>query len=119
MVRRCAESDEIGVEMSESDDVEANPGLTAVFYRASANGAAAAAKKVAALSAQADCSAVTPYERVLVGMALGYEERDIAYHLMAEGALFSAGLFIRAREALGKGGAGEVGTPAAEPRTPR
>ena len=42
MVRRCAESDEIGVEMSESDDVEANPGLTAVFYRASAGGAAAA-----------------------------------------------------------------------------
>ena len=119
MVRRCAESDEIGVEMSESDDVEANPGLTAVFYRASADGAAAAAKKVAALSAQADCSAVTPYERVLVGMALGYEERDIAYHLMAEGALFSAGLFIRAREALGKGGAGDVGTRAAEPRTPR
>ena len=119
MVRRCAESDEIGVEMSESDDVEANPGLTAVFYRASAGGAAAAAKKVAALSAQADCSAVTPYERVLVGMALGYEERDIAYHLMAEGALFSAGLFIRAREALGKGGAGDVGTRAAEPRTPR
>ena len=68
---------------------------------------------------RADCSAVTPYERVLVGMALGYEERDIAYHLMAEGALFSAGLFIRAREALGKGGAGDVGTRAAEPRTPR
>lgn len=118
MVRRCAESDEIGVEMSESDDVEANPGLTAVFYRKSAEGAAAAAKKVAKLGAQADCSAVTPYERVLVGMALGYNERDIAYHLMAEGAPFSAGLFIRAREVLGKGGAGGGGMmkmPATEP----
>ena len=38
----------------------------------------------------------------LVGMALGYDERDIAYHLDQLGSPFSASLFIRAREVLDK-----------------
>ena len=43
---------------------------------------------------------------VLVGMALGYDERDIAYHLQGLGSPFSAALFERAREVLeGKDGA--------------
>ena len=49
---------------------------------------------------------MTPYECVLVGMALGYDERDIAYHLQGLGSPFSAALFERAREVLeGKDGA--------------
>ena len=59
-----------------------------------------AAKKISELGAQADCPAVTPYERVLVGLALGYDERDVAYHLSRIGSPFSAALFIRAREVL-------------------
>ena len=48
---------------------------------------------------------MTPYECVLVGMALGYDERDIAYHLQGVGSPFSAALFERAREVLeGKDG---------------
>ena len=43
---------------------------------------------------------MTPYERVLVGLALGYDERDVAYHLSRIGSPFSAALFIRAREVL-------------------
>jgi hypothetical protein len=44
---------------------------------------------------------VTPYERVLVGMALGYSERDVAYHHKNEGGAFSAMYFARARRTLG------------------
>lgn len=49
-----------------------------------------------------DCPAVTPYERVLVGLALGYDERDVAYHLDQLGSPFSVALFERAREVLKK-----------------
>ena len=62
---------------------------------------ALAARVVAGLGAQADCPAVTPYERVLVGLALGYSERDVAYHHKNEGGAFSATYFARARKALG------------------
>lgn len=153
LLQRAAESQDIGIEMSVSDDVEGNPGITAVLYRkkpmgeaapaAAANADAAAdanadaaadkkkavssgvkaavttgagageeeeemdlnalaAKTIATFGAQADCPAVTPYERVLVGMALGYDERDIAYHLDQLGSPFSAALFMRAREVLKK-----------------
>ena len=62
---------------------------------------AKAAALVAKLGAQAECPAVTPYERVLVGVALGYDDRDIAYHLKQINSPFSAAFFDRAREALG------------------
>ena len=142
MIRACVEDEHIGVEMSESDDVEANPGLTAVFYRKTPKQGskgvppeessdesasftpgrrnasssrrfavtsrtnrvpdpAKAAALVAKLGAQAECPAVTPYERVLVGVALGYDDRDIAYHLKQINSPFSAAFFDRAREALG------------------
>jgi len=104
----------IKFEMSESDDVEAHAGISVVLYRAAEPGAGApsdararsvdpalAARTVAALGAQADCPAVTPYERVLVGMALGYSERDVAYHHKNEGGAFSAMYFARARRTLG------------------
>ena len=100
-----------------SDDVEAHAGISVVLYRAAETGAnqkvatnaerkrsvdpALAARTVAALGAQADCPAVTPYERVLVGMALGYSERDVAYHHKNEGGAFSAVYFARARRTLG------------------
>ena len=175
LIKRCVESREIASMISESDDVEWNPGLSVVFYNkngsakavaraeAEANAAAGggdakdeagggdakdeagggggggallglafakmtgapagkgsgkakgkkgaggltpgeanqlAAKKISELGAQADCPAVTPYERVLVGLALGYDERDVAYHLSRIGSPFSAALFIRAREVL-------------------
>ena len=126
LLRRAVESGVVGVAMSESDDVEGNPGLTAVLYskkdgqESAGDGEARKkrvrtwrakdcerwARKIAELGAQADCPAVTPYECVLVGMALGYDERDIAYHLQGLGSPFSAALFERAREVLeGKDGA--------------
>lgn len=126
LLRRAVESGVVGVAMSESDDVEGNPGLTAVLYskkdgqESAGDGEARKkrvrtwrakdcerwARKIAELGAQADCPAVTPYECVLVGLALGYDERDIAYHLQGLGWPFSAALFERAREVLeGKAGA--------------
>ena len=79
---------------------------------------ALAARTVAALGAQADCPAVTPYERVLVGMALGYSERDVAYHHKNEGGAFSATYFARARQALGIAesiGVADAGAPRVPP----
>jgi hypothetical protein len=108
MLKKCVEDPCINFEMSESDDVEAHAGISVVLYRAAETGAtkrsvdpALAARTVAALGAQADCPAVTPYERVLVGMALGYSERDVAYHHKNEGGAFSAMYFARARRTLG------------------
>jgi len=118
MLKRCVEDPRIDFLMSESDDVEAHAGISVVLYRAAETGAtsestlrdasrarrvdpALAARTVAALGAQADCPAVTPYERVLVGMALGYSERDVAYHHKNEGGAFSAMYFARARRTLG------------------
>ena len=111
MLKRCVEDPGIEFEMSESDDVEAHAGLSVALYRAAGAAApperaravdpALAARTIAALGAQADCPAVTPYERVLVGMALGYSERDVAYHHKNEGGAFSATYFARARKALG------------------
>jgi hypothetical protein len=108
MLKKCVEDPCISFEMSESDDVEAHAGISVVLYRAAETGAtkrsvdpALAARTVAALGAQADCPAVTPYERVLVGMALGYSERDVAYHHKNEGGAFSAMYFARARRTLG------------------
>ena len=120
LLRRAIESGEVGVAMSESDDVEGNPGLTAVLYSRKdgqesagdgearkkrvrtwrAKDCARWAHKIAELGAQADCPAVTPYECALVGMALGYDERDVAYHLQGLGWPFSAHVFERAREVL-------------------
>jgi len=120
LLRRAIESGEVGVAMSESDDVEGNPGLTAVLYSRKdgqesagdgearkkrvrtwrAKDCARWARKIAELGAQADCPAVTPYECALVGMALGYDERDVAYHLQGLGWPFSAHVFERAREVL-------------------
>ena len=96
MLKRCVEDPEIEFEMSVSDDVEAHAGISVALYRRDAPGAGAreraravdpalAARVVAGLGAQADCPAVTPYERVLVGLALGYSERDVAYHHKNEG----------------------------------
>ena len=108
LLKRCAENGDIGVEISVSDDVEGNPGITAVIYNKRAADPikkkrnVKAAVAISKLGAQADCPAVTPYERVLVGMALGYDERDIAYHLDQLGSPFSAALFMRAREVLAK-----------------
>lgn len=112
MLKRCVEDPEIEFEMSVSDDVEAHAGISVALYRRDAPGAGAreraravdpalAARVVAGLGAQADCPAVTPYERVLVGLALGYSERDVAYHHKNEGGAFSATYFARARKALG------------------
>ena len=129
MLRRCVEDEGIRFEMSESDDVEAHAGLSVALYRATgAEGTAPerarsvdpalAARTVAALGAQADCPAVTPYERVLVGMALGYSERDVAYHHKNEGGAFSATYFARARQALGIAesiGVADAGAPRVPP----
>ena len=117
MLKKCVEDPYINFEMSESDDVEAHAGISVVLYRAAETSAnqkvatnaerkrsvdpALAARTVAALGAQANCPAVTPYERVLVGMALGYSERDVAYHHKNEGGAFSAMYFARARRTLG------------------
>lgn len=112
MLKRCVEDPDIEFEMSVSDDVEAHAGISVALYRRDAPGAGAreraravdpalAARVVAGLGAQADCPAVTPYERVLVGLALGYSERDVAYHHKNEGGAFSATYFARARKALG------------------
>ena len=112
MLKRCVEDPDIEFEMSVSDDVEAHAGISVVLYRRDAPGAGAreraravdpalAARVVAGLGAQADCPAVTPYERVLVGLALGYSERDVAYHHKNEGGAFSAVYFARARRTLG------------------
>uniref|UniRef100_A0A7S0T2W0 Uncharacterized protein n=1 Tax=Mantoniella antarctica TaxID=81844 RepID=A0A7S0T2W0_9CHLO len=113
LLRRAAENEDIGIEMSMSDDVEGHPGLTTVLYNKKAVKAtkpahvgnageinALAATTIATLGSQANCPAVTPYERVLVGMALGYGERDIAYHLDKLGSPFSAAVFMRARQVL-------------------
>ena len=110
LLQKIAEAeDDFGVEMSVSDDEEGHPGITAVIYnkrtaaeddKKQGEANALAAKTIAKLGSQADCSAVTPYERVLVGLALGYDERDVAYHLDKLGSPFSASLFIRAREVL-------------------
>ena len=71
LLKRAAESDDIGIEMSESDDVEGHPGITAVLYNKKDDKEgelnALAATTIAKLGAQADCPAVTPYERVLAG----------------------------------------------------
>ena len=109
MLKKCVEDPCINFEMSESDDVEAHAGISVVLYRAAESGAASESPSDAsfkrsvdpALGAQADCPAVTPYERVLVGMALGYSERDVAYHHKNEGGAFSAVYFARARRTLG------------------
>tara|TARA_B110000977_G_scaffold198921_1_gene284921 strand:- start:1572 stop:2912 length:1341 start_codon:yes stop_codon:yes gene_type:complete len=120
MLKKCVEHDDIGFEISVSDDDEGHAGVSAVLYRTDKQfldpkdvDPKLAAQTIAKLGAQANCPAVTPYERVLVGIALGYTERDVAYHLRNEGGAFSATYFMRARKALGI----DVETPLVVPKT--
>ena len=81
--------------MSESDDVEGHPGITAVLYNKrddkEGESNALAATTIAKLGAQADCPAVTPYERVLAGPGhLTHHARNVLFLARREKALSCA-----------------------------
>ena len=108
LLKQCLDDANVGHEISVSDDYDGHAGVSCVLYRTDKQfidpkriNPALAAKTIAKLGAQGSSPAVTQYERVLVGMALGYSERDVAYHLRNEGGAFSATYFMRARKALG------------------